>query len=328
LGVEMLVLAWYPHNFFRLSFGVQDQTAKVLDRLEFSVAGLAVGGAIAIQNLRAAIEAQQAEIGLEQLLRYVPYRLLAVFFEVELRGVPDAARNSGIEALAKQKFDDVRPLYRVVRMPGNTGIAIHPVWGDYLAMNFPIVRSWALWEWLAYLQQRNPNVPALSKKLFPPVRRTPLIQQTRYWDIVMEKEKVNCIYTGRLLNGMPYALDHFLPWSFVCHDQLWNLVPVHPDANSSKGNSVPAQTYMEAFVRTQCLGLLVSHQVMEKRAWARTAEPYLADLRVPKLDDLLDCNKVESAYLSVLPRLMSLAHSTGFEAGWRYTRGMAGRLGG
>jgi len=33
----MLALAWYPHIFFSLSFGAQDQTAAILDKLDFSL---------------------------------------------------------------------------------------------------------------------------------------------------------------------------------------------------------------------------------------------------------------------------------------------------
>jgi hypothetical protein len=31
--LDMLVLAWYPHIYFRLSFGSQDQIAKELDKV-------------------------------------------------------------------------------------------------------------------------------------------------------------------------------------------------------------------------------------------------------------------------------------------------------
>lgn len=34
-------------------------------------------------------------------------------------------------------------------------------------------------------------------------------------------------------------LDHFLPWSFVAHNQLWNLIPVEKNINRSKNDRLP-----------------------------------------------------------------------------------------
>lgn len=38
---------------------------------------------------------------------------------------------------------------------------------------------------------------------------------------------------------MDYELDHFIPWSFVSHDLLWNLIPSDSSINSSKSNNLP-----------------------------------------------------------------------------------------
>lgn len=35
------------------------------------------------------------------------------------------------------------------------------------------------------------------------------------------------------------SLDHFVPWSFCAHDELWNLVPTTKSINSSKSNNLP-----------------------------------------------------------------------------------------
>ena len=51
------------------------------------------------------------------------------------------------------------------------------------------------------------------------------------------------------------SLDHYLPWSFVAHDQLWNLIPTTPSVNSSKSNNIPAENYFSDFVKLQHQGL-------------------------------------------------------------------------
>ena len=47
------------------------------------------------------------------------------------------------------------------------------------------------------------------------------------------------IYTQNPVDAF-YEIDHFLPWSFVVHDEFWNLCPVRSDINRSKADHVPA----------------------------------------------------------------------------------------
>ena len=35
------------------------------------------------------------------------------------------------------------------------------------------------------------------------------------------------------------SIDHFVPWSYVAHDEFWNLSPTTRSANSSKSNCLP-----------------------------------------------------------------------------------------
>ena len=42
-----------------------------------------------------------------------------------------------------------------------------------------------------------------------------------------------------LLNEKNISIDHFVPWSYVAHDELWNLTPTTRCINSSKSNSLP-----------------------------------------------------------------------------------------
>ncbi len=37
-----------------------------------------------------------------------------------------------------------------------------------------------------------------------------------------------------------FTIDHFLPWSFVAHNDVWNTVPIPQTVNSAKGNRLPA----------------------------------------------------------------------------------------
>lgn len=41
------------------------------------------------------------------------------------------------------------------------------------------------------------------------------------------------------LNDKNISIDHFVPWSYVAHDELWNLTPTTRSINSSKSNNLP-----------------------------------------------------------------------------------------
>ena len=250
LAAGMLAAAWYPCRVHRLSLGVQDKVAAALTRVDFIKDGLPPSA-----KVRQALIDKTPDIG--DLLRFVPYRLIAPFFARDLKGVPDHRRNVRIRESVDMAFWSVRPLYRFVE---GDRIELHPDWADYIAGNFAIVSGWAERRWIAYLQSRNPLAPAVSEKIAAPVTRAPLTFQTSYWRraIGAMPDAPRCIYSGVVLDPYSFALDHFLPWTFVCHDALWNLAPVLPAANSAKGNRLPHRGYVHGLVALQHRGLVAA----------------------------------------------------------------------
>ena len=158
LAIGMLASAWYPCRVHRLSFGPQDQVAKVLACIDF--VGDAEPPAAAI---RKALSTKRMDV--RDLTRVVPYRLIAPFFAAVLRRVPDHQRNGLIRRLANQDFETARPLYRFV---DRDDIEMHAAWAEYIAANFGSVSAWAERQWVAYLQSRNPLASALWNKIGPP----------------------------------------------------------------------------------------------------------------------------------------------------------------
>jgi hypothetical protein len=112
-------------------------------------------------------------------------------------------------------------------------------------------------------------------------------------------------------------LDHYLPWSFVAHDQLWNLIPTFPEVNSSKSNYLPDEKCFDKFVNLQHLGLSISQEIMGNKKWINYVEAYLADLKIDDKNDLLDLHILKAAYESTLSPLISIAIRQGF-ARWYY----------
>lgn len=322
LGVSMLVNAWFPHTYFRLSFGTQDQVAKLLDRLapeagdqkfSFDTPGR--------ERLRSHLQHRCTDADLRTVLRYVVQRLLRGFFEAELRGRKDSEIDSALTSLAREGFDDRRPLYRI---DTDSHVTLHPDWVAYLTRNLALIRGWGAWEWVCYMQSRNPHVPAVPEKLFPPQERASLGDQIGFWNHAFAGRELVCIYSGKSLGARQAALDHFLPWSFLAHDRLWNLVPVSPSANCSKSDCLPSlDKYLAPFIEMQLEGLLGARPRYKSGEWCRLTEGYVMDLKVASelvWADHLDQVKLREAlhigYRQIVPTLADLAAQLGFSSGW------------
>ena len=322
--VEMLANAWFPHTFFKLSFGAQDQIANKLDSLALVVEEPIVRFKDTDKTLlRKAIASQNLKDVVSHLRRYVPFRLIIPFVEAELVGVSRGKGNQldvAMPGIAERCFETHKPLYRFDsnQYKDCQGIIVHPAWASYLEQHYAIVRGWAAWEWLGYMQKRNPSTPAVANKLFTPVKRDSLAKQTEYWKLVMKSQELRCIYSGKVIDPDRFSLDHYLPWSFVAHDQLWNLVPTFPEVNSAKSNCLPDDDHFNQFVMLQFTGLTAAHQAMTRAKWEKQVEPYIIDLGVENWDSLLDLERLEIAYRQAVRPLVPLAASQGFRVGWHF----------
>ena len=52
-------------------------------------------------------------------------------------------------------------------------------------------------------------------------------------------EQVHEIYGNEIVTERDISIDHFVPWSYVAHDEFWNLHPTTKSINSSKSNYLP-----------------------------------------------------------------------------------------
>ena len=314
LAVEMLVNAWYPHSVFRLSFGLQDMITKNLDSLDLHLEQSFLK--ITESNKSVLRNAVRGKDISDELVRYVPFRLIRPFFK-ELRGLKDQQVNHQIKLLAELLFESRKPLYKFDQ--NSTSITIHPEWALYIQNNYRIIRGWVAWGWLQYMQKNNPNTPALANKLFPPRERESLQNQTLYWEtVIKEYSNLSCIYSGQRLTLDDISLDHYLPWSFVAHNQLWNLVPIPKRVNSSKSDRIPSNIYFEKFIEIQHLGLMVFHNYNAGKKWNIYTESFIVDLGFSDKSELLNLERLKAQYKLKIKPLIALAASQGFENDWIY----------
>jgi hypothetical protein len=187
LVVEMLANAWYPHIYFKLSFGAQDQIVQNLDSLNLEIGEPILKFTDTDKKLlRATISSQPLDRIIRSLSRYVPFRLIVPFLEEELKTVANREKGTNLDvaipAITARCFSEHKPLYRFNsdRYSECKAIIFHPDWAVYLERHYSIIKGWAAWEWLEYMQRRNPSTPGLIYKLFAPSKRSSLSKQTAY----------------------------------------------------------------------------------------------------------------------------------------------------
>ncbi|MGM0432460.1 MAG: HNH endonuclease domain-containing protein [Spirochaetota bacterium] len=304
---SMLAIAWYPVFYFKLSFGARDTIPISLRSLPELQETVRPGTP---QHFTELTEHYSDLISRTDLHKYVPYRLIRPFFTKDLRGLPDGQVNKTVAELAFSHFDSAKPLYYIDQE--RTHIVLHTEWLNYFLANRAIVEKWVLWEWMLYMQRCNPSVPNIASKLIPPNRRSPLSTQRSYWSrVIASTSKLHCPYSGKRLDTT-FVLDHVIPWSFVVHDRIWNLVPTTPEANSIKSDKLPPEESITAIGELHVLAAETSRELLSETQWKKQLEPYLTDLHMPSYNMLCNLSAFQPRYYNHLRSLLNLARSQGF----------------
>ena len=233
---RMVAYAWYPIEYFKLSFGKGDRMAQIIPKIS-ELTGITVDDKLESKTdviMQATKGKTKVKAEVKILLRNVPFWFQTPWIET----------NNEQEMIARSQTLENDCLYMLSGWGEDLMVTINPKWSEYLKTNYEILRDFTLWNLTLFLQARNPNVPNISGKLIRPEERETLTKQKKFWNKVIELGgAIDCIYTGNPLGANEFDLDHFMPWSFVSHNQNWNLIPADGSFNSSKNNRIPDLDY-------------------------------------------------------------------------------------
>lgn len=310
---EMAVIAWHPVCLYRLSLGRQDMLQDALLKLQRQSQLPANATPDAIREFMKVSNEARTLLGF--IKNYVPMRFLSPWFADQLRGEKDSKRNRQIENFAQESQ---RTPLACPYWLGTRAINLNESWRVFLLENMAVVQAFTEYQLAQYLQARNPNVPGVVNKL-----RAPMVRQLNaarhFWRTIRENlekeghtERFQDIYSEQPL-GESLSIDHFLPWSFVTHDLLWNLTPVAPSTNSKKGDLIPDLTFYLprlAMFHLDAIRVAIQH-------------PRL-------LEDYTDCFKLApdalialgeegfmAKYREVITPQAQIAMNQGFQYGWK-----------
>ncbi len=266
---EMICSAWYSVREFHIHLSGLRTDGMVRDGLERAVLKLAE-----ISNLSAnssKIEIMNAikkyddffRVEKTQLTNMVPYRALAGFLPVN-NPVQNDESKSRIVAYV-EKFNAAEKLlpYTLGNSSGlRREIYFQPAWSEMIRDNTVPILGWIRFEKLKWLQNNNPEVPGLVYKLSPMDEKMRKLGKVReLWEMVLSIIEIRDVFTDNAIIPKKYDVDHFIPWSFVMNDELWNLMPMDSSLNSSKSNRLPQwEPFFKKFANNQYLLYSLIHE--------------------------------------------------------------------
>lgn len=256
---EMVVNAWYMVTEYHLNLGPRDTLENLIHELHDMSKLKSSESKDNILAYMQSCENKEAKQKKLTLTKNVPYRLQAPFIE----GVVGKGWNVSERKLIDQINLEKNLIYYFDKYNGlNTKIHIQKEWLSYIHENQEILKGWLQYNLIIYLQKRNPNVPGISDKLYPPQERK-LEKVKKYWKLIASIQPVYDIYGHEKLSSNDISIDHFVPWSYVAHDEFWNLHPTTRAINSSKSNHLPDwNKYFKEFAQLEYF----SYELMWKNA--------------------------------------------------------------
>lgn len=260
---RMISNAWYPVLEYHIHLSGIYGEGIIKDNLEKAILRLH-------QLSRLANNASNVEI-INKLLEFasdkelneckkaitlnVPYKSLSGFAN---RGIEKINLNSSAgrmmayynklsqsEILLPYTFNKDKGMKRV--------ITFNDSWIQMIRDNTVNILGWIQLEKVKWLQNNNPEVPGLVYKLAPADEKMRKLTNARkLWDAVLELTIIIDVFKDEPIDIEKYDLDHFIPWSFVMNDELWNLMPMDSFWNSKKNNKLPKwELFFERFAGNQ-----------------------------------------------------------------------------
>lgn len=112
----------------------------------------------------------------------------------------------------------------------------------YFSSNYNILSKLLILEWAKFLEKTNYTPKLISKiENLGNVNRSSLL---KYKKILTQIDNI-CFYCENDLNGKKIHIDHFIPWSYIYEDAVWNLVLSCSSCNLKKSDYLANKTFLE-----------------------------------------------------------------------------------
>ncbi len=127
-------------------------------------------------------------------------------------------------------------------------IKLNPVMYEFVCKHKVAIEKVNYYEWAKYLERVNTNnvLDHLLTKIDESAKRNNL---GYYRDILFEEFEDKCFYCGKPLHRKTVHVDHFIPWSFIKDDNLWNFVLACPSCNIKKSDKLARKDKLDLLIK-------------------------------------------------------------------------------
>ena len=135
-------------------------------------------------------------------------------------------------------FHKLSPSRKKFRLPAKDKryIELHPESHKFLKENYNELSKILVYEWARYLEKTN-FTPRLIAKIegLGQHKRASL---NSFKKILLNEMDAKCFYCEKSVKNRPLHIDHFIPWSYIYEDAIWNLVISCPTCNLKKSDNL------------------------------------------------------------------------------------------
>ncbi len=257
---EMIVNAWYSVVEFHVHLSglvngeSRDGLERAVNKLNELTDLKSNSSKVEIRNKIREHDAELRDVKM-QLTKMVPYRALAGFFDKDEKTVPwdSVTRMVAYTGYFNEHIEKLPYTYDLGSGLSRT-VTFDPDWTLMIQDNTVNILGWIQFEKLKWLQMNNPEVPGLVYKMKALDDKTRKLENVRIlWKAIFTIHGIKDVFTDKPIEADCFDVDHFIPFSFVMNDELWNLMPMDPNLNSSKNNLLPDWDFFGRFAENQFL---------------------------------------------------------------------------
>lgn len=141
-------------------------------------------------------------------------------------------------------YNDFEGLFYAFDVNHQDYIILNPPVYDFMLRYKPEIEKLNYFAWAKFLETIN-DESVLIKLLDKLELATPHREDLSIYREILRKEfeENTCFYCGKKLTGVVHV-DHFIPWSYVKDDKMWNFVLSCSSCNLKKNNRIPVERFL------------------------------------------------------------------------------------
>lgn len=116
---------------------------------------------------------------------------------------------------------------------------------SFFKEEYEVLSKVLILEWAKFLEKTNFTPRLISKiELMKDPKRNSL---NKYKKVLLEMER-KCFYCDTSLENAKVHIDHFIPWSYIYEDEIWNLVQACSSCNLIKSDSLAPKECIQKII--------------------------------------------------------------------------------